>query len=347
MTTVRILGLLIGLAVLAFVFARFRRARLSRADFLMGLLFSVSLITVSANPNSVNTLRDMLLLSEGQFSRLIALLIASNVLLWLLLLYTRYRYSLHLEQFDRTLRHLGTMEFRRVYPEIETLAPILVVIPAYNEEENIGVVLDAMPSSVRDSPVQVLVIDDGSADRTLEVARNHGALAIRSPINRGGGAALRLGFDVANEFGAEIAVTMDADGQHLPSEIAGLVLPILEGREDFVIGSRILGTRERDSAVRFIGIRVFNAVIRLVSAVRVSDCSNGFRALRISKLSRLDLRQDQFHTAELIIDAAKKGVAIGEAPVTVKRRYSGESKKGKNWTYGLNFAKTIFKTWIR
>ena len=81
--------------------------------------------------------------------------------------------------------------------------------------------------------------------------------------------------------------------------------------------------------------------------MKISDCSNGFRALRADALARLLLRQDQFHTAELIIDAAKKEISIAEVPVTVKRRASGESKKGRDWSYGLSFARTVLKTWWR
>ncbi|NQT03040.1 MAG: DUF2304 domain-containing protein, partial [Planctomycetes bacterium] len=81
--------------------------------------------------------------------------------------------------------------------------------------------------------------------------------------------------------------------------------------------------------------------------VKVTDCSSGFRAFRVKELSRLLLRQDQFHTSELIIDAAKKRIRIGEVPITIKRRLSGESKKGKNWRYGLSFFRTVFKTWWR
>jgi glycosyltransferase involved in cell wall biosynthesis len=156
-----------------------------------------------------------------------------------------------------------------------------------------------------------------------------------------------MGFDIARQHGAEIVVTMDADGQHLPSEIERLVAPIVADDVDFVIGSRILGKREKDSTIRYIGIHVFNALIRLLTVAKVTDCSNGFRAFRVTELSRVLLRQDQFHTSELIIDAAKKGVRIGEAPVTVKRRLSGRSKKGKNWSYGLEFARSIFKAWWR
>ncbi len=170
---------------------------------------------------------------------------------------------------------------------------------------------------------------------------------VSNPINRGGGAALRLGYDIAKAARAKIIVTMDGDGQHLPEEIQNLVEPILNNEADFVIGSRVLGKHERDNIVRWVGIHTFNLIINLLAGTRITDCSNGFRAFRVDSLQKVLLLQDQFHTAELIIDAARKGIRIREVPVTVLRRFSGQSRKGKNWKYGFNFSKTVLKTWLR
>ncbi len=347
MSALRLLGLALGLAVGVLAWLRFRSGRARRLDFALGVLFGTALVVVSLLPSSVNLLRDMLMLEREQFSRLIAVLIVSNVGLWLLLLYTRASDARRADQFDRLVRALGLAEFRRRYPERSELPPVVAVIPAFDEAENIGAVLEAMPEQVAGRAVAALVVDDGSGDATAEVAQRHGALVLRSPMRRGGGAALRLGFDLAIAHGAEIVVTLDADGQHLPEEIASLVEPIVRGEAAIVIGSRILGRHESDNEVRRLGIHFFNSVIRLLTPVRVTDCSNGFRALRSRELAQLLLRQDQFHTAELIIDAAKKGFAIAEVPVTVRRRASGLSKKGRDWSYGLSFARTVLKTWWR
>jgi glycosyltransferase involved in cell wall biosynthesis len=147
--------------------------------------------------------------------------------------------------------------------------------------------------------------------------------------------------------GAKYIVTMDADGQHLPEEIEVLVTELLKNNLDIVIGSRVLGKREKDNMLRWVGVNFFNFVINLLAGTRITDCSSGFRVFRMESLKNILLVQDQFHTAELIIDAAKKGLRIGEAPVTILRRYSGESKKGRNLSYGLNFSKTILKSWLR
>jgi len=337
----------VGLVGFFYVFNRFRHGRIRRIDFLGAGIVSLGLVLVAAYPDSVGLLRDVLLLEETQFSRLIALTIVSNILLWILLFLMQLGWSKYTDQFDRLVRQLGVAEFERQYPEIDCFPPVAVIIPAYNEEDNIGVVLKSMPDRVLGRSLTTLVIDDGSGDHTLEVARREGALAVGTLINRGGGAALRLGFDIAQKHGAEVVVTMDADGQHLPSEIVCVVTPVFDGKADVVIGSRMLGNREKDSAVRYIGIHVFNMMIRILTHARVTDCSSGFRAFRVSGLSQLLLRQDQFHTSELIIDAAKKGLRICEVPITIKRRLSGESKKGKNWRYGLSFFRTVFKTWWR
>ncbi len=347
MTIIRWFGLSIGIVFLWMVFQLFRRGRLRRFDFALAFLFSFSLICVSLEPDSVNILRDMLVFREGQFSRLISICIVSNILLWLLLFYTRFRWTAYVDQFDRLLQQLGISEFERQYPEIDHLPPVVVVLPAYNEAENISAVLTDMPSEVCGMQLAPLLIDDGSEDNTLQIARDFGAYSVRSPIRRGGGAALRIGFAIACQRGAKYIVTMDADGQHQPHEIEKLLQPLVDGDFDFIIGSRILGEREKDSAVRYAGIHVFNAIIRFLTPVRVTDCSSGFRALSTEALSRLTLRQDQFHTSEFIIEAAKRGIRIGEAPVLIKRRLTGESKKGKNWSYGLAFARTVLKTWWR
>lgn len=347
MTPIRWLGLALGSILFCAVFLRFRRARGRRADLVLGGLLAVFLISVSIHPALVTVLRDVLALSDSQFSRLIAILILSNVGLWLLVLYTRYRWGAYREQFDRLVRRLGLQEFRDAYPEVTELAPILVCIPAFNEEQNLGHVLTGMPQAIDGWAVTTLVIDDGSEDSTVEVARKSGALVARNPINRGGGAALRLGFDVARHLGCSIVVTLDADGQHLPAEMTRLVEPIVKNQLDVVIGSRLLGHREKDSRFRLLGIHVFNAAIRVLSTVRLSDCSNGYRAFRVATLETLALQEDQFHASELIIQAAKKGARIGEVPVTVKRRLSGMSKKGRDLAYGFAFARAIIKAWWR
>lgn len=342
----RAIGFLFGIIILVASFKRFQAGKLRRIDFSVSVLFSLIIIVISANPNVANILLGMLSLKKQQFARLIAILIFSNFFIWFFAFYTRIKLYQREEQFDRLIRALGVEEFDRIYRE-GVIKPITVIIPAYNEAENLCHVLKRIPPSLMGNEVSALVVDDGSNDGSCQIVRDLNYPLVCNKINRGGGAALRLGYDIALKHGAKIVVTMDADGQHLPEEIERLVSPILEGRYDFVIGSRVLGRREKDDPIRFIGIHIFNKLINFLAGTNITDCTNGFRAFNVEELQKVTLRQDQFHTSELIMDAAKKGIRIGEAPVTVLRRKSGTSKKGKNWKYGLNFFKTIIKTWWR
>jgi glycosyltransferase involved in cell wall biosynthesis len=306
----------------------------------------VGLIVVSVHPDSVNVVAGMLSLENRQYGRLIALLIVSNMLLWVLVFGLSGRGAAGSIQFDLLVRRLSRDRFVGEHGT-GGVKEITVIIPALDEAENLSHLLPRIPREIEGRGVGALVVDDGSQDDTAEVVRRHGFQAAINPLNRGGGAALRLGYDIARAGGAGIIVTMDADGQHMPEELPALVGPILRGEADLVIGSRVLGRRERDSLVRWVGIHVFNFVINMLAGTRVTDCSSGFRAFRVETLGRVLLVQDQFHTAELIIDAARKGVRIAEAPITIRRRLSGQSKKGRNLSYGFNFFKVIMRTWFR
>ena len=140
---------------------------------------------------------------------------------------------------------------------------------------------------------------------------------------------------------------MDADNQHLPEEIEKLVAPVLNDEYDLVIGSRILGESHESSMMRSTGIHLFTRAINVITGLRLTDCSSGFRAFNVQKMSSLNLREDQFQTAEVIVEAVKKGLRIAEVPITIVKRNYGSSKKGRDIKYGLFFAKTILKSWWR
>ena len=222
-----------------------------------------------------------------------------------------------------------------------------VLVPAYNEADSIGYVLDRIPGEVCGLETAVLVVDDGSRDGTGEIAAEHGAAVARHLINRGGGAALRTGYRLLADSGATIVVTLDADGQHLPSEMERLVQPVVSGEVAVAHGSRVLGKAEPNHYARELGIVFFNRMVSLITRTKVSDCSNGYRAVRSDVLPQLVLRQEQFHTSEFLIEALRRGIPAKEVPVTVARRMHGHSKKPAVVRYGLGFANAIVRTWLR
>jgi glycosyltransferase involved in cell wall biosynthesis len=174
-----------------------------------------------------------------------------------------------------------------------------------------------------------------------------GCLVARNIINRGQGAVLRLGYDILLHHDADICVTMDADNQHRPEDIPALLKPLLANEADMVIGSRKLGSNMSKSVFRQSGLAIFNQVISRLLKTRITDCSSGFRAFKIDVIRRLHLTEAQYQSTELIIETVKKGFRITEVPVTIVDRVHGQSKKGGNLKYGLNFAKVILKTWWR
>src|SRR5205823_2428266 len=227
----------------------------------------------------------------------------------------------------RLIENLALEQFEQFGHPEAFAGGIAVVIPAYNESENIHHVLGALPERVCGMPLHAIVIDDGSSDRTTEAAREAGAAAIRLPLNRGQGAALRTGYRLALATGADVVVTMDADGQHRADELPRLVGPVVDGTADVVNGSRVLGDADPSHAAREMGIWLFAKLLSVLTWGRVSDPACGYRAVRTTALRGLEFRQDQFHNSEFIVEASKKKLRSIEVPVTVAGRLSGASKK--------------------
>jgi Glycosyl transferase family 2 len=227
------------------------------------------------------------------------------------------------------------------------LPPVAIVIAAYNEEGTIGPVVEALPGSICGLATATIVVVDGSADGTASEARASGALVCDVPVNRGQGAALRLGYRLARGGGASFIVTTDADGQYDPAEAEYLLGPVVAGDADFVTGSRTLGSEETKDPVRKLGVRLFAGTISVLTGQRVTDPSFGMRAMRAEVTAAVDLQQPQYQAAELLIGVIARGFRVAERPATIRRRRVGESKKGHNAIYALRFARVVVGTWWR
>jgi glycosyltransferase involved in cell wall biosynthesis len=227
------------------------------------------------------------------------------------------------------------------------LPPIAIVIAAFNEEGAIGPVVEALPRTVAGLDVETIVVSDGCVDATAKEARMAGALVCDVPVNRGQGAALRLGYRLARKGGAQYIVTTDADGQYNPAEIERLIVPLLAGEADFVTGSRKLGSEETKDPVRKLGVRVFALAISMLTGQRISDTTFGLRAMRAEVTGAVLLEQPQYQAAELLIGVITHGYRVIERPATIHRRQVGKSKKGNNAFYAMHFASVVLGTWWR
>lgn len=341
----RLTALVAGISIIAYSTLRHRRYSTDRSVTLLVAAAGLILTAFGTWPGLANLPADLFSLRDEPGGRLISLLILAVVVLWFTMVWNRAKFArLDLQQ-DRLIRALA----KERAESSDAVAPgaIWIAIPALDEADNLATLLPRLPDRLGETAVHRLVVDDGSSDGTERVALRHGARVMRMPINGGGGIALRAAFDLALQEQAACVVTMDADGQHDPDELETLLAPIVSGEADIVVGSRLLGAHEPASRARSIGVRVFNAMISRLLGQSITDCASGYRAITADALRQLHLTQAQYHTAELIIDAAKRGLRIKEVPITIRRRRSGASKKGRDLAYGLMFLRTIIKTWLR
>jgi hypothetical protein len=364
----RIVGLLVGVVLVAGGTRRLLRSGSgSRVPGFVRLVAGLGLLLVATFPDLVRPLQDFLGLEGEPLGRLITVLIVAVALCFILILYALGRAERASQRVGRLVRALAAAQIAA--PFGERWGGVLVCIPAFNEAESLAAVLAEVPADVPAggggeaetgevpagagavsagrTPVHVLVIDDGSRDGTADVARRAGVHVVSLPVNSGQGAALQAGYLVAERVGADVVVTMDADGQHDPSQLPALVAPILEDRADFVVGSRRLGDYEADSVARNAGITVYTRLLNTLGGTEISDIANGFRAIRASMLPALAFTEEQFHNPELLLGAARAGFRVTEVPVTIRRRAAGSSKKGGTLRYGAGFLRVMLKTWLR
>jgi hypothetical protein len=247
---------------------------------------------------------------------------------------------------DELIDRVAMEEMAAAHGEFQ-LEPVTVVIAAYKEVDNIGAVVAGMPATIGDLGVSVLVVVDGEDDGTGAAVREAGHLACIAPVNRGQGAALRLGYRVAREHGARYIVTADGDGQTDPADLAVVLAPVVAGEADFVNGSRRLGAYERPTFARAAGVVVFAGVISLLSRTKVTDPANPLRAMRAEITGELVLVQPQYQSSELLLEVILRGYRFAERPVTMRGRSSGASKKGGTLTYGYRFGRVVLRTWRR
>jgi glycosyltransferase involved in cell wall biosynthesis len=210
----------------------------------------------------------------------------------------------------------GLSELRRV-----------AIVPALNEEHTVPRVIDELRAF--DAGLDVVVVDDGSTDRTAEVAAARGAKVLRLPFNLGIGGAVQTGFRFAFENGYDIAVRVDGDGQHDPAQLPRILEPVLRGDADIAVGSRFAGEPGdgyRSSRSRRIGIRVLAAVVSRIVGQRVTDTTSGFQVLNRNGIALFarDYPHD-YPEVEATIMVFRHRLRLAEVPVTMRERGGGTS----------------------
>lgn len=197
---------------------------------------------------------------------------------------------------------------------------VWIVIAAYNEAGRIRETLNGLI----ESNYNIVVVDDGSRDETLEQALSLPVWGMQHPINCGQGAALQTGIDFAISRGADAVVTFDADGQHDPADLRQMLQPVLEDQADVVLGSRFMGRAANIPATRRVLLQIGVVATRLTSGLKLSDTHNGFRVFSRKAAQTIRIRQPRMaHASEILDQIARYKLRYVEVPVTI--RYSSET----------------------
>jgi glycosyltransferase involved in cell wall biosynthesis len=222
---------------------------------------------------------------------------------------------------------------------------LIIQIPCLNEEDQLPITLGELPRQVAGfDSVEWLVIDDGSTDRTIEVARAHGVEhIIKLTNNKGLATAFQAGLDAALKLGADVVVNTDADNQYDAADIARLVEPIVAGEADMVIGDRQVMSIEHFSTVKKRLQRVGSWVVRQASGTNVPDATSGFRAYNREAALGLTVVSKFTYSLESLIQAGKSQVAVGHVPVRTNEQLRESRLFGSMWAYVRRNMLAIFR----
>jgi glycosyltransferase involved in cell wall biosynthesis len=205
---------------------------------------------------------------------------------------------------------------------------ILVIIPAFNEEQTLRSVLSGIRASLPHA--DILTVNDGSTDSTSHIIKEEGVLLLEHPYNMGIGATMQTGFLYALRNGYNIAIQVDGDGQHPPEFLSSLIKPLTAGQSNLVIGSRyLMDGGFKSTPLRKVGIRFFTFLVWLFTGKRTTDPTSGFRAMDRKTLELFSREYPpDYPEVEALISAYKKGLLSQEVPVTMRLRQGGASSIG-------------------
>ena len=226
---------------------------------------------------------------------------------------------------------------------------LIIQIPCYNEEEALPVTLKALPRAVLGfDEVEWLIIDDGSADRTIEVARSYGVdHIVRLTNNKGLAAGFQAGLDAGLKLGADVIVNTDADNQYNADDIPLLTAPILAGTADMVVGDRQVETIEHFSPLKVRLQHLGSWVVRQASSTTVPDTTSGFRAYNREAALQLVVVSKFTYTLETIIQAGKQLVAIDHVPIRTNEKLRESRLFPSMWSYIRRNSTSIFRIYAQ
>ena len=207
-----------------------------------------------------------------------------------------------------------------------------IVIPVYNEESTIGNIIDRSKTALQQIgiPFEIIVVDDRSHDKSVEVAKRHNGKIYTLVEHLGKGYVLRAGFSKAK---GDIIITIDSDGSHRPEELQEVLMPVFENKADLVIGSRYLNHKKVAARkLNAFGVRIFNYLIKLLTGVAVTDSQSGYRAIKRDILNKQKLYAREYEIeSEMLVKTVKAGFRVVEVPISFEQRTYGRSGVDPVW----------------
>ncbi len=347
-------GIIATSSIIIFIllFARRRKKVIQLGDYLFWLCVTGVFAILSIFPTTIQMISQYVgLEGTGRYDRLITIAYLAIIVLF----FTNYRQQLLVqknrltaEQYFQSVHVSQFLDQHDLNPEDDEA---VVLVPAYNEGDNISAVLSKVPAELFGVKITTIVISDGSTDKTVEEALACNAYVVNLPFNSGQAFAYRTGYNIAIRLGFKYVLHLDADGQYNPEELHRLLQPLIDDTHDLVSGSRLLGHYEErfqaNNRARSIGLYLFNFILSLLNGRKITDSASGFRGIRTDLLAKLNLEQRQFFSSELLIESIKKGARYREVPINFRGRISGQSKKPGTLYYGLGFALTVLRSWLK
>jgi len=234
-------------------------------------------------------------------------------------------------------------ELKSIFPYRDEA--IVALMPALNEEKTIRKVVQGVLEYVD----LVIVIDDVSTDNTVQIARQAGAYVLSLKRRRRLGGVIKTGLEYVKKLNPKIVVMLDSDGQHEPSDVPRLLKPLLEGKADWVLGSRFIdGPRLKSSKSKNVGRKMFSRITSFVSGQKITDAMSGFRVLSREALNNLHLRFDYGYAPEMDVILSKEGYKVVEVPILDRPREYGKTRVvTSKFMYVLKQFGIIFYSYIR
>ncbi len=240
---------------------------------------------------------------------------------------------------------------KQISLEIATRLPgeniLLLGVPCLNERDSLSRWITRVPKRVEGYSLVPILVDDGSTDGTAHVAIQEHWWVYRKELNKGLADSIHCLFEVARRVRPLGLITMDGDGQHDPSELSALCRAFHQADQALVTGSRYLGSTVGQSALRTKGLQLISWILWALIGKRILDPACGFRIYSWNALLKMKITHSRHYSAETLIRATLGGVPVVEVPITIAKRFAGESKQGMTLVYGIRFVRVMLESWFR